>query len=244
MNAEKVSDIDMKSSKQSTNNSDLAMDAYHAKAHFWGRLTIWSVIALSLFLPLYLSFGLGYHPGWTVILNALAAYAGVIAVVWVLEPVMYFPILGVSGTYISFLTGNIGNMCLPSAAAAQHAVGAEPGTKKGELTATLGIGAASLVNKVILVPIILAGSFVISNIPEHLEGIFPLILPAIFGAVLAQFAIKKPIYGVIALIIGLAINLTALPIYLKSLSCIVLTVFICLQLEKYKGKKQGGYENE
>ncbi|MFC3040744.1 small-conductance mechanosensitive channel [Virgibacillus xinjiangensis] len=221
----------------SSDEASLSMDAYHEKAHFWGRLTLWSVIGLTLLLPLYLSFGLGLHPGWNVILSAFAAYAGVIAVVWVLEPVMYFPILGVSGTYISFLTGNIGNMCLPAAAAAQHAVGAEPGTKKGELTATLGIGAASLVNKVILIPIILAGSVVISIIPESIQSVFPLILPAIFGAVLAQFALKKPSYGVIALVVGLIINLTALPIYLKSLFCIVLTVFICLRLEKYKEKQ-------
>src|SRR5699024_2378314 len=121
-----------------------------------------------LFLPVYLSYGLGYHPGWNVILTAFTAYAGVVAVVWFLEPIMYFPILGVSGTYISFLSGNIGNMCLPSAAAAQHAIGAQPGTKKGEITATLGIGAASLVNKLFLVPIILGGSVLISMIPENI----------------------------------------------------------------------------
>ncbi|WP_085991101.1 small-conductance mechanosensitive channel [Oceanobacillus senegalensis] len=221
-----------------TKEGSMSMDVFHEKAHFWGRLTIWAVIILSLFLPAYLSYVLGYHPGWTVILNGLAAYAGLIAVVWVMEPIMYFPMLGVSGTYISFLTGNISNMCLPSAAAAQNAVGAEPGTKKGELTATLGIGAASLVNKLILIPIIIGGSFILSNIPEKLEAIFPLVLPAIFGAVLAQFAVKKPIYGVIGLTVGLFINLTALPIYMKSLSCIAITVSICILLEKAQEKNK------
>ncbi|WP_176330387.1 small-conductance mechanosensitive channel [Oceanobacillus rekensis] len=238
MNVEQVREFNTEKSIKETLNKNASMEAFHTKAHFWGRLTIWTVIALTLFLPIYLSFGLGYHPGWTVILNALAAYAGVVAVVWVLEPIMYFPILGVSGTYISFLTGNISNMCLPSAAAAQNAIGAEPGTEKGELTATLGIGAASLVNKLILIPIIIGGSVVIANIPQQLEGIFPLVLPAIFGAVLIQFAMKKPTYGVIALIIGLGVNLISMPIYLRSLICIVLVVLICIQLEKMKEKKQ------
>ena len=129
---------------------------------------------LNLFLPFCLSYILGYHPGWGIILNGLAAYAGLIAVVWVLEPVMYFPMLGVSGTYMSFLTGNISNMCLPSAAAAQHAVGAEPGTEKGELTATLAIGAASIVNKLILIPIIIFGAMIVANIPPQLEKSFHL----------------------------------------------------------------------
>ena len=238
MNVEQVREFNIEKSSKETLTKNASMDAYHKKAHFWGRLTIWTVIAFTLFLPIYLSFGLGFHPGWTVILNALAAYAGVIAVVWVLEPIMYFPILGVSGTYISFLTGNISNMCLPSAAAAQNAVGAEPGSEKGELAATLGIGAASLVNKLILIPIIIGGSVVIANIPEQLKGIFPLVLPAIFGAVLIQFAMKKPTYGVIALIIGLSVNLISMPVYLRSLICIVLVVFICIQLEKMKEKKQ------
>ncbi|WP_059104396.1 hypothetical protein [Shouchella shacheensis] len=238
MNGDHAKQTTVINDKPENIKGSLSMDAYHDKAHFWGRLTLWSVIALTLILPLYLSFGLGLHPGWSVILSAFTAYAGVIAVVWFLEPVMYFPILGVSGTYISFLNGNIGNMCLPAAASAQHAVGAEPGTIKGELTATLGIGAASLVNKIILIPIILGGSVVISIIPENIQSVFPLILPAIFGAVLAQFALKRPIFGVVALTIGLIINLTALPLYLKSLFCIVLTVFICLQLEKRKERKQ------
>lgn len=215
-----------------------SMTDYHSKIHFWGRTTIWIALILSLFLPLYLSYGLGFHPGWQIILSGFAAYAGLVAVAWVMEPVMYFPILGVSGTYISFLTGNISNLVLPSAAAAQNAIGAEPGTEKGELTATLAIGAASIVNKLILIPIIIFGSFIIANLPESVENVFPLILPAIFGAVLAQFAIKKPIYGLIGLSLGLIISLIALPLFLKSLTCIVLTVLICLQLEKMKDKKQ------
>lgn len=224
---------------QSATTKGITMETYHHKAHFWGRLTLWAVILLTLVLPIYLSYVLGYHPGWKVILTAFTAYAGVVAVVWFLEPIMYFPILGVSGTYISFLTGNIGNMCLPSAAAAQHAIGAEPGTDKGEITATLGIGAASLVNKLFLIPIILGGSVLISMIPENIQEIFPLILPAIFGAVLAQFAVKKPLFGVVALAIGLIVNLTPLPAYLKSLVCIIATIIICLQIEKYTGAKQG-----
>lgn len=239
MYTQKVNEINTNTSMtEAVDKASFSMETFHEKSHFWGRLTIWSVIALSILLPIYLSFGLGYHPGWQIILSGLAAYGGVIAVVWVLEPVMYFPMLGVSGTYISFLTGNISNMCLPSAAAAQSAVGAEPGTAKGEITATLSISAASLVNKLLLIPIIIGGAIIVANMPPQIEAVFPLVLPAIFGAVFAQFAMKKPLYGVIALIIGIGVNLTALPIYMKSLTCIVLTVLICIQLEKMKEKKQ------
>lgn len=214
-----------------------AMEQFHNQSHYWGRLTIWAAVILCLALPISLSFVLGHHPGWNVIIAGILAYAGVAAVLWFLEPLMYYPILGVSGTYLGFLTGNIGNMCMPSAAAAQNAIGAEPGTEKGEITATLAIGAASLVNKLFLIPMILGGAVLVARIPEHIQQIFPLILPAIFGGVLAQFAIKKPIFGVVALVIGFLINLTALPIYFKMLICILLTIGVCLLLEKRSEEK-------
>lgn len=222
-----------------TNATDTAIDfeTFHNKSHFWGRLTIWSVIVLTLALPMYLSFVLGFHPGWSTILSGFSAYAAVVAVVWVIEPISYYPVLGVSGTYLAFLTGNIGNMCLPSASIAQSVVGAEPGTKKGEVTATLAIAAASIVNTVVLVFAILFGSYLIALLPETLTASFQFVLPAIFGGVIAQFAIKKPLWGVIGLAFGLFVNLGPVPASLKTFLCILGTVVACVLLEKLKGEK-------
>ncbi len=211
---------------------------FHKKSHFWGRLTIWSVIVLTMALPLYLSFGLGFHPGWTTILSGFLAYASIVAVVWVIEPISYYPVLGVSGTYLAFLTGNIGNMCLPSASIAQSIVGAEPGTKKGEVTATLAIAAASIVNTVVLVFAILFGSYLIELLPETLTASFKFVLPAIFGGVIAQFAIKKPLWGFVGVAFGLLVNLGPVPASLKTFLCILGTVVACILLEKLKIKKE------
>ncbi|WP_342513739.1 small-conductance mechanosensitive channel [Sporosarcina sp. FSL K6-1522] len=223
-----------------TNATDRAIDfeTFHNKSHFWGRLTIWSVIVLTLALPMYLSFVLGFHPGWATILSGFSAYAAVVAVVWVIEPISYYPVLGISGTYLAFLTGNIGNMCLPSASIAQSVVGAEPGTKKGEVTATLAIAAASIVNTVVLVFAILFGSYLIALLPETLTASFQFVLPAIFGGVIAQFAIKKPLWGVVALAIGLFVNLGPVPASLKTFLCILGTVVACILLEKLKKQKE------
>ncbi|WP_399630281.1 small-conductance mechanosensitive channel [Sporosarcina sp. SG10008] len=222
-----------------TDETDATLDfaTFHAKSHFWGRLTIWSVIVLTLALPLYLSFGLDIHPGWSPILSGFLAYASIIAVVWFIEPISYYPILGVSGTYLAFLTGNIGNMCLPSASIAQSVVGAEPGTKKGEVTATLAIAAASIVNTVILVFAILFGSYLIALLPATLTDSFQFVLPAIFGGVIAQFAIKKPLWGIVGLAFGLLVNLGPVPASMKTFLCILGTVVACILLEKLKNKK-------
>ncbi len=219
--------------------ADNAIDfeTFHEKSHFWGRLTIWSVIIFTMSLPLYLSFGLGFHPGWSTILAGFLAYASIVALVWVIEPISYYPTLGVSGTYLAFLTGNIGNMCLPSASIAQSVVGAEPGTRKGEVTATLAISAASIVNTVFLLFVILGGSYLITMMPDSLTAAFKFVLPAIFGGVIAQFALQKPLWGVIGIAFGLFVNLGPVPRPLQTFLCILGTVVVCMLLEKMKNKK-------
>lgn len=220
-----------------TNAQAVDFETFHAKSHFWGRLTIWSVILLTTSLPLYLSFVLGYHPGWSAIFTGFSAYASIVAVVWFVEPISYYPVLGVSGTYLAFLTGNIGSMCLPSASIAQSVVGAEPGTKKGEITATLAISAASIVNTTLLLFVILGGSYFLTLLPESVTSMFRFVLPAIFGGVIAQFAMQKPVWGVIGIAFGLFVNLGPVPRSLQTFLCILGTVIVCMLLEKMKKKK-------
>lgn len=212
------------------------MNEFRAASHRWGRITIGLGILISLAMPLYISFVMGYHPGFSLIINSFLAYAAVVAIVWFLEPIMYFPVLSVSGTYVAFFTGNISNMCLPAVASCQEAVGVEPGTDKGEIVGTLGISAASLVNKLILIPVILAGLWLLTVIPESVQEVFPYVLPAIFGAVLAQFAGKFPIYGVLALVIGILVNMAPIPLFTKNVLCIIILVGIMLAAGKLKSK--------
>ncbi|WP_413377630.1 small-conductance mechanosensitive channel [Alkalihalobacillus sp. 1P02AB] len=213
-------------------------DAFQDKAHFWGRLCIWAVIILTLMVPLYLSFVLGFHPSWMVIISGFAAYASIVALVWVIEPISYYPVLGASGTYLAFLTGNIGNMCLPSASIAQAVVGAEPGTKKGEITASLAIATASLVNIIILIFTILGGSLLISHLPESVIGSFQYVLPAIFGGAIAKLAVQRPLWGVVAIAFGLFVNLGPVPRPLQTFLCIFGTVIVCMFMEKLKRQKE------
>lgn len=216
----------------------LSFEGFHAKSHFWGRLSLWSVILLTLALPLYLSFGLGYHPGWTPILSGFLAYASIIAAVWVIEPISYYPVLGVSGTYLAFLNGNIGSMCLPAASIAQSVTGAKPGTKKGELTATLAISGAAIVNIVFLLLVVLGGSYFISIMPESITNTFKFVLPSIFGGVIAQFALQKPSWGIVGIAFGLFVNLGPVPASLKTFLCILGTVIVCLLLDRLKNKSE------
>mgnify|MGYP001245873468 CR=1 FL=1 len=214
------------------------LNVFHNKAHFWGRLTLALVIIASVSLPIYFSFIVGAHPGWGPIVAGLIGYAAFIGIMWVVEPITYFPILGIAGTYIAFLSGNIANLCLPCSSAAQKAIGAEPGTEKAEVAGVLGVALASLTNTVVIILTVLGGTYVLLLIPESVQNSFTYILPAIYGAVLGQFSYHVPKYGTLALVIGLLIFFSPIPKFFKILSCVALTIALIFFLERLKEKRK------
>jgi hypothetical protein len=215
--------------------SATGMQGFHSKADFWGQSTLWMLIVMSFVPPIYFSFILGYHPGWGAIIGGLIGYAAFIGIMWFLEPITYYPVLGKSGTYIAFLTGNIANMCLPCSAAAQESIGAEPGTKKAEIAGTLGIAVASLTNIVIIIAVVLSGSYILTIIPQSVQNALQFILPAIYGGVLGQFALKKPLYGLVAFVIGMAVLFAPIFSLIKIVLCVAITIAVVLFIEKSKG---------
>ncbi|WP_433176988.1 hypothetical protein [Treponema denticola] len=91
----------------------------------YGRFT--NLLSLVLcFLPSILVWVVyGVKPSTQDILTGWGLAASVYAIYAVVEPISYFPILGLPGTYMSFLSGNIGNVRLPTSAVTQEAVGKE-----------------------------------------------------------------------------------------------------------------------
>ncbi|WP_017548298.1 hypothetical protein [Salinicoccus carnicancri] len=98
-----------------------------------------------------------------------------------------------------------------------------------------GITVASLTNVGVLVIMVIGGTFLITLIPPYIEGAFNFVLPAIFGAVLGQFAYKTPQYGVVALIIGMIILFSPIFSLIKIALCVALTITAVLFMEKKKG---------
>jgi hypothetical protein len=218
--------------------SPSAMLSFHRQSDFWGRLSLWTVVCASLMPPVYLSYFLGFHPGWGVVIGGLIGYASFIGIMWFLEPITYYPALGKSGTYIAFLTGNVANMCLPCSASAQEAVAAEPGSAKAEVAGTLAIAAASLTNIIIVTGVVLAGAWILTILPQPVQDALQFILPAIYGGVLGQFALKNPLYGVVAICFGVAVLLSPVTALLKVVLCVFSTVLVAVLLESRKAVRE------
>ena len=181
----------------------------------YGSLTNLLAIPLCFIPAIYLWLVKGAFPGWNNILTGWMYVASMFAIYSVVEPICYFPILGLPGTYMSFLSGNIGNMRVPCAVVAQESLGVEPGTKKAELIATLGIAGSIFTNTIMVTIAAIGGAALMSIFPPVVLTTFKYVSSAIFGAMFAMFASKNLKYGAFALVVVMAMLLSkAIPVYI------------------------------
>lgn len=204
----------------------------------WGRITniLGLVFAFGPAVVLAVIFKL--VPPASAILTGFISIASAVGVLWFVEPMSYFPIVGVAGTYMAFLSGNISNLRIPSAAAAQNVAGVQPGSEEGSIIATLGMSVSVLVNIVILALGVFAGTTILANLPENVVQSLNYLLPSLFGALFVQFALSKPKLAPIALTLGLMFSFLVargvVPFYTTTLVAVFGTMFIGIALYKKK----------
>lgn len=209
-----------------------SMEIFYRRSHFWGRFTHFLAMLASVSAPLYLSFVVGAHPGWGLIFQGLVGYATFIGVLWVLEPIIFFPVLGTAGTYMSFIAGNTPNLNVPCSIAAQEVVGAETGSDKAEVAGVLGIATGIITNKIIVIFAVLGGTYIINILPDTVLEIFTFVLPAIFAAIFGQFSYRSPLYGGIGLVIALSVLFSPIPDLIKIGTAVAITMTIFLLMDK------------
>ncbi|AGB38863.1 hypothetical protein [Natronococcus occultus] len=176
--------------------------------HKWGRRTNLLAVALSFGPAMVLLSVYGILPPAGAILGGFVSVLGAWGAFWLVEPISYYPVLGVSGTYMAFLSGNISNLRLPSSAAAQEAADVEIGTPEGDVISTLGIAGSIFVNVTILTVGVIGLVSVFQALPELWQSALELYLvPAIFGAIFAQFGRDFPKVAAVALGLAFVANL-------------------------------------
>jgi hypothetical protein len=200
------------------NMQDIDDQIYHDEftkpIHRVGRATN-LLVAVLMFLPsVWLLIQYGLYPPLQAILVGMGLALTYAVPFFIIEPISYYPTLGDAGTYMSFLAGNISNMRLPCAAVAQEVAGVEEGSRKGELVATIGI-AISIWLSIIAVLIGAVGTgMIVTLFPPWLQDAFKVyLLPAVFGAVFGQFALRGFKYAPVALILPLIGVLLKWPSY-------------------------------
>lgn len=175
-----------------------------------GKYTIIAAVAC-LFLPgLYLYFFHGLLPPFGPLIRALIAVWAFMLVMGVIEPIVYYPILGFGGTYMSFLTGNILNLRVPVSATVQEVAGTRPGSPEAEVVSTLGIAGSVLANEAVMIIGVLAFLPFIGQTQGSGTAFavaLDQVLPALFGALGAMMLFRNPKLGIVPVGVGLIIAL-------------------------------------
>ena len=192
--------------------------------------------ALTAFIPvIWLCTVYDCWPPVSTVLTAWGMVAASFAAMYFVEPVSYYAALGLTGTYLSFLSGNIVNMRVPCAALALDVTDSTPGTIQAEVVSTMAICGSIITNLIATTSAVIVGSAVLSVLPEFIvSGLTQYASSAIFGATFGNFAIKYPKIAVFAL---------AIPVVLKMFTplaaawVIVITVFSTLFIARAMYKK-------
>ena len=206
---------------------------YFPAAHRIGLVTSLLHVVIFFLPPLYLMFFHGVPADWEKILQGAATTWSTSLPLWFIEPVTYFLVLGVCGTYISFLAGNIANFRLPVSAVAQQVAQVEEGSTEGEIISTLAIAST----QVMITLSALAGAIFVSAIvgvlPASVVAAFDWLLPSIWGALVVQFGLRNWRYAVVAVAAAVVVVVySGLPGWSHTLILVVLMVALALSAHR------------
>jgi hypothetical protein len=148
---------------------------------------------------------------------------------WFIEPVSYFLILGICGTYISFLAGNISNFRLPVSAVAQEVAEVRQGSHEGEVISTIAITATQVVMTISALTGALFVSAIVGSLPAPVVAAFDWLLPSIWGAIIVQFGLRNWRYAVVAVIASVIVVVySGFPSWTHTITVVVLMVALAL----------------
>lgn len=192
----------------------------NARMHLIGRLWLATGMILICTIPLWLALDYGVSPDWTVFGEwAVISPMIIMALSGVAEPIIYSPMVGVNGMYLSFLTGNLSNLKIPCVVKSQEIAGTKRGTEEDEIVATIAVATSSLVT-ILIIGVIVLCLAVIPNLTQMIEDApyltpaFGCVVYALFGSLGGKYIVKNPKLAafpiVIVVVLSVVLGLTGL----------------------------------
>ena len=183
---------------------------FNNSLHRIGRITMVLMIGALLSVPFVFGWLNGVSPDWGAFLDGIIKVGIVYYPTSIVEFLIYTPMLGVGGSYLSFITGNVTNMRIPCAMNATAIAKTEPGTAEHEIVTTIAVATSAITTTLVIV----AGVVLLVPLQPVLQSTllqpaFNNVVPALFGALGMQYFSKS-------------LKLTAGPLGLMSVLCIVI----------------------
>ena len=181
---------------------------YNKGLHRLGRTLLITAVVLLASVPFVIGAVNGVMPNLKGFLAGFAKVGVIYIPVAIVEFLVYTPMLGVGGSYISFLTGNVTNMKIPCAMNARDMAGTTVGSPENEIISTISTATSGIVTTLVIV----VGVLLITPLQPILQSetllpAFNNVVPALFGALGLKYFAKSP-------------KIAAIPLALMALLCI------------------------
>lgn len=188
----------------------LTLAERNARLHWIGRLWMGISMLYICTIPLWMGLYWKVSPDWSVFASgAVVSPFILMALSGIAEPIVYAPMVGINGMYLSFVTGNLSNLKIPCVVKAQEIVGTKPGTEESEIVATLAVAVSSLVTILIIGVMVLCLAF--ANLQQliqdqpYLPPAFATVVYALFGSLGGKYIVKNPKLAAFPLVICLVV---------------------------------------
>lgn len=195
------------------NEKEKFFEDFNNGLHRIGRITMLLGMLVLMAVPFVVA---GIFDAKIHMSGSLAGFAKVAVIyipVSIVEFLVYAPMLGAGGSYISFITGNVTNMKIPCAMNARDIAGTQVGTPEHEIVSTISTATSAIVTTlVIVVGVILLIPLQPVLQSEVLAPAFDYVVPALFGALGLKYFAKSPQIAVIPVVL-----MSALCIFVPSM---------------------------
>lgn len=158
--------------------------------HFYGRVFLGIAIIVILVVPIIMSIAVKEMPDFLVILKSFIPLI-VFIIGGFIEVMTYSPLLGTSGTYLAFVTGNLVNLKVPCAVNSRDIANVKHGSKEGEIISTISVATSTIVTTLIIalgVALLTPLTPILES--ETLKPGFDCAFTALFGALAYKYFIK------------------------------------------------------
>ncbi len=186
------------------NKEQEAIQGFRSSAKTMGLLFVTIALVCNFIPAVYVSTMTGQFPSVGQLFQLWLAAAAAFGVGYIVQPVSFFPIVNLAGTFMCWICGNVGEVRAPAANMAQKVTNCEQGTPKAEIMSCIGICASVFVTVIMITFFALVGAQVMPLMPKFVMKMFGFVLPCVLGAVYADLASKNFVLGVIIMISSLA----------------------------------------
>jgi hypothetical protein len=203
------------------------MNAYREKMHLYGRIFIILGIFMMFLIPVTTWLITGIGPDFNQLVVGVIALSVLFLPGGIAEVVTYGPILGTSGTYLAFITGNLVNLKIPCVMNAREIAKTQINTDENEVVSTVAVSASTITTIAIMV----SGVLLLQPLKPFLESevlrpAFLWVVSALFGALAYKYVKGHVKYTIVPLIFVVIVSILAPNFLQKNLVVVILLTIV------------------